>query len=301
MWLDKYRLQGGLSWTLEIEHAIDRSQIILPLLTQGSYISHICRCEQLRSLRKGKCVIPLLAASESDIPLHLEAIHYRDFTETRAYTSNLRSLLSDIKAKNGVQLRETFRTTPIHYVTVPPMVPNYVERPAALHALRNALFQEDKSSAVALTALKGMGGIGKTVLVQALFKDEAVQEAFPDGLVWITVGREPTFDFTEKLSEIAELLGGLDSKSASVETRYRTTIKEKSALIILDDIWSKAHLDVADYLLGRNTLVLISFLKKRLPVLLGLGCGRCVLRFTLLVHRCSACWVVTLIFSQTLR
>jgi deoxyadenosine/deoxycytidine kinase len=34
-----------------------------------------------------------------------------------------------------------------------------------------------------LTALEGMGGIGKTVLAQALFKDEVVRQAFPDGLV----------------------------------------------------------------------------------------------------------------------
>jgi hypothetical protein len=35
-----------------------------------------------------------------------------------------------------------------------------------------------------------MGGIGKTVLAKALTEDEVVQRAFPDGIVWITVGKE---------------------------------------------------------------------------------------------------------------
>src|SRR5437588_5933349 len=68
VWLDKQRLHGGQTWTLEIEKAIDRAQVFLALISPGSYASEICRCEQLRSLRKGKCVIPLLAVSGSDIP-----------------------------------------------------------------------------------------------------------------------------------------------------------------------------------------------------------------------------------------
>src|ERR1035437_9290823 len=61
VWLDTKRIRGGESWTVEIEAAIDRADVVLALLTPGSYVSAICRCEQLRSLRKGKCVIPLLA------------------------------------------------------------------------------------------------------------------------------------------------------------------------------------------------------------------------------------------------
>ncbi len=69
-WLDKQRIEGGESWTNTIEQAIDEADYLLALMTPGSYASAICRAEQLRSLRKGKCVIPLLARSGSDIPLH---------------------------------------------------------------------------------------------------------------------------------------------------------------------------------------------------------------------------------------
>lgn len=88
-----------------------------------------------------------------------------------------------------------------------------------------------------------MGGIGKTVLAQALFKDEVVRQAFPDGLVWITVGREPTREVSARLREITKVLGGASDETVAPETLYRTTMASKAALIVIDDIWSKAALD----------------------------------------------------------
>ncbi len=243
VWLDTQRIEGGASWTVEIEEAIDRAQVALTLLTPGSYASEICRAEQLRSLRKGKCVIPLLAMSGCDIPLYLEPKNYRDFTHEDAYANRFQSLLGDIEGLNGVHLPPSYRTTPATYITAPPTVANYIDRPEALRLLRDRLFEADGHRAIALTALEGMGGVGKTVLAQALFKDEVVRQAFPDGLVWITVGREPTYDLGARLREIARVLGGASDETVTPETLYRTTIADKAALIVIDDIWSSADLD----------------------------------------------------------
>jgi len=237
-WLDRQRIEGGASWTLEIEEAIDRAQMVLALLTPGSYVSEICRAEQLRSLRKGKCLIPVLAGYGGEVvPLYLEGKNWRRYPEQWS------ELLGDIEAHNGAALAPGYRTTPATYITAPPTVANYIERREAVRALRETLFGADEHRAVALTALEGMGGIGKTVLAQALFQDEVVRQAFPDGLVWITVGREPTHDFTARLREIAKVLGGGRDETVAAETLYRTTIAGKAALIVLDDIWSKADLD----------------------------------------------------------
>jgi hypothetical protein len=53
VWLDTQRIEGGASWTVAIEEAIDRAQVVLALLTPGAYTSETCRAEQLRSLRTG--------------------------------------------------------------------------------------------------------------------------------------------------------------------------------------------------------------------------------------------------------
>jgi WD40 repeat protein len=245
-WLDTEDIVGGESWTVAIESAIDASDVVLALLTPASYRSEICRAEQLRSLRKGKCVIPVLAAPRSDIPLHLESKNYRDFASEPTYAKPFRDLLGDIERRNGVALSEGYCSTRVTYVTAPPMVANYVERPAAIRALRDTLFAADACPAIALTALEGMGGIGKTVLAQALCRDEVVQQAFPDGIVWITVGRERTHDLRTWIREIAKALGDDVNRyenDVASENQYRTMIANKAALIVIDDIWSKTDLD----------------------------------------------------------
>ena len=52
VWLDKDRLTGGSSWSQEIEDNLDRSDVVLVLLSAGSFASEVCRGEQLRSLRQ---------------------------------------------------------------------------------------------------------------------------------------------------------------------------------------------------------------------------------------------------------
>src|SRR4051794_28689950 len=78
-WLDTKRLYAGAVWSREIEQAIDRADVVLALISAGSYVSDICRAEQLRALDKGNRVIPVLAVKGSDRPIHLYARQYRDF------------------------------------------------------------------------------------------------------------------------------------------------------------------------------------------------------------------------------
>ena len=245
-WLDTQRLQSGAVWSREIEHEIDTSQITIALLSPGSYASEICRAEQLRALDKGNRVIPVLAVKGADRPLYLYARQYRDFSDGANYATHLNQLIADIRGSTTASLPENYRRTRVTYLTAPPRVPNYQERTEAMHALRNVLFAEDNRQPIALTALAGMGGIGKTVLAKALTDDEVVQRAFPDGIVWITAGKERKRDFLEEMREVAKALG--DDLSAydtalGCQHQYRTTIANRAALIVVDDVWSKADIE----------------------------------------------------------
>src|SRR6266567_4528733 len=93
LWIDEQRVAGGASWTVEIEGEIERAQVVLALLTPGSYTSENCRAEQLRSLRTGKCVIPVLAGYGPEVvPIYFEVTNWRKYPE------QWRDLLADIRA-----------------------------------------------------------------------------------------------------------------------------------------------------------------------------------------------------------
>jgi WD40 repeat protein len=241
-WLDVERIAGGESWTPAIESALDDANVVLALLSQGSYMSEICRAEQLRALRKGKCVIPVLARTPADVPLHLETKNYRDFS-TGVYDEPFRQLLDDIRRGDGVVLRDEYART---YVTAPPMPENFVPRPAMLATLRDAVMRERRTANLPLTGLSGMGGIGKTLLAQALCSDEVIQQAFPDGVIWLTIGKDPAYDLLTRLRELGKALRddptAYDNELGS-RNRYRTTIRRKAALIVLDDVWSVRDID----------------------------------------------------------
>jgi WD40 repeat protein len=242
-WLDTDRINGGASWTTAVETALDEADVVLALMTRGSYISKICRAEQLRALRKGKCVIPLLAQRAADIPLYLEAKNYRDFSAAEAYDERFCALLDDIQAGNGVSLKEEFRRT---YVTAPPLPENFVARPEALRSLRDAVIRERHTPNLPLTALIGMGGIGKTRLAQTLCRDEVVQQAFPDGVVWVTAGKEPAYDLVTQLREVGKALNDdpeLYDADLAARNQYKTAILGKAALIVLDDVWSARDIE----------------------------------------------------------
>lgn len=93
VWLDLAEIAAGSSWARDIEEAIEGCHIAITLLSNGSYVSDICRGEQLRALRKGKRVIPVLVQSDADRPLHLEHLNYLDFSDVGHYQRMLTDLL----------------------------------------------------------------------------------------------------------------------------------------------------------------------------------------------------------------
>jgi hypothetical protein len=113
IWLDEARLAAGSSWSRCVEDALDKSDVVIALLSAGSYESSVCRGEQLRSLRHNKCVIPLLAHNNVELPVYLEAAHYRNFSDPSTYTIRLEDLLNDIARRQGASLPPVLRKNPV--------------------------------------------------------------------------------------------------------------------------------------------------------------------------------------------
>ena len=242
VWLDTAEIEGGASWSSEIEDAIESCDVALILMSQGAYESEICRAEQLRALRKGKYVIPVLVQSDAERPLHLEHLNYRDFTDPLNYVESLRQLQVDIDNGQHTPLPDQRRHT---IVSAPALPPHFIMRDEALDELRRTVLGDATDQQIALTALRGMGGIGKSVLSAALCHDEIVQAAFPDGIIWVTIGREPG-NLTEQMKFIGTKLGdspGYYTSENAGHDRLQTILANKAVLLVLDDVWDARHIE----------------------------------------------------------
>lgn len=89
-----------------------------------------------------------------------------------------------------------------------------------------------------LTVVRGWPGVGKTTLLAALAYDREVEAAYPDGVLWASVGEEP-----EPVDELAQWAGRLGLSLGTVSTLdeamagMRAVLADKRALLIVDDVW----------------------------------------------------------------
>ncbi len=259
----------GANWAGDIEKAITGCDSVLAVLTRAYIGSDICRAEHMRALREGKLVIPLLFDPGADRPLALEHLNYQDFTDAGRYPESFRNLLRAFSNGAAPSLPKPFHST---FVNAPPLPPAYVQRPSELKTLQNMVIGEDGSRQVALTALEGMGGVGKSALAAALCHDAVVQAAFPDGVIWVTIGRTPG-NLVSQMRSIGLVFGDKPEYYETTETsaaRLRQVLRGKAALIVLDDVWDRQH--VEPFLTSESRCRTL-FTSRDRAIGLGLGAG----------------------------
>ena len=156
---------------------------------------------------------------------------------------------------------------------VPDLPPHYLPREEVLAVLKQKLLAEGatpgstgKSSAV---GVQGMGGIGKTVLASALAHDSEVRQAFPDGIYWVTVGQKPSLlDLQNQL--LRQLTGSKETLATQQEAKdaLREALEGRSALVVLDDVWTIDHADAFSVTALPARLIITT---RNNEVLVGLG------------------------------
>jgi ABC-type transporter Mla MlaB component len=120
---------------------------------------------------------------------------------------------------------------------------NFVERPDALNAVKAKLLAVDERTLV-VSAIAGLGGLGKSVLAAALVQDLEVQARFADGILWVTLGQSPDLqtllgDWIRELDKSREAFSANTLESAS---RYlHNLLAERQMLLVVDDVWNRDH------------------------------------------------------------
>jgi hypothetical protein len=142
-----------------------------------------------------------------------------------------------------------------------PYIPSYfVERPEVSIKLKELLLSEatDNTGTLVISAIYGLGGIGKSTLAAALAQDQAVQAYFPDGIFWATLGQQP--DILSFLYGWIQALGDYDFKPMSVDAaslQLRTLLADKKALLVVDDLWNVGDIEPFQ-IAGNNCKLLVT-------------------------------------------
>ena len=130
-------------------------------------------------------------------------------------------------------------TASIHDASIPlPPPVHLVGREAELAELRRRLRASDS---VAMTALHGLPGVGKTTLAITLARDAEMRAHFRDGILWAALGPIP--DVSSILSRWGMLLGVATSDIAgesdheALALQLRRAIGARQMLLVIDDAW----------------------------------------------------------------
>lgn len=130
------------------------------------------------------------------------------------------------------------------FTVVPQYPPYYIRCTEALTRLDHSLTLDKK---MCVAVIQGWPGSGKSVLAAAYVRRDATRRLFPDGIFWWHMGPEADsnqlFDAFRCIgAEYDDINKFYDYKIA--RSRLSNALAGRRCLIVLDDVWDKAHADV---------------------------------------------------------
>lgn len=239
VWWDRAAMiNRGRTFLQEILDAIENSDLLIAVIGPKAIESDYVRYEWEYALLFNKGVIPILRMGDhSLLPPEMSKLHCPDFRKNRPHEKALDELIR--------LLREP--VPPLgQLIGVPSLPPNYLPRKDDLNIIKELMLTDTIkpvviTSAKQVTALQGMGGIGKSVLASAFARTTEARKDFYDGIFWITVGLEASdSDASGNMRLIGTNLGDDPANyntKKEAEASLSKVLSDKVCLIILDNIW----------------------------------------------------------------
>jgi DNA-binding SARP family transcriptional activator len=94
-----------------------------------------------------------------------------------------------------------------------------------------------------ITMIQGWPGVGKSTLSALLAHDPEIAKAFPDGVLWASLGESPNL-LGEISTWAAVLIPGEFGRARSLEevsAQLTAVLRDRRVLLILDDVWQADH------------------------------------------------------------
>ena len=235
LWQDRVRMEGGRDWWLQITAALDQVEFMALVITPEALKSDTVRKEWRYARQQGVCVYPIKGTPDLDfdsLPRWMRSAHFYDLEREWPKFVN--------------DLNTSCRIPRVPFMA-PDLPEGFVPRPREFDQLLRLLIDERQGDPVAITAaLKGAGGYGKTTLATALCHDQRIQDAFDEGILWVTLGERPKENLTGLVEDLIIRLGdepsGFTAPHAAV-SRLKELLADRDILMVIDDVWDPAHLN----------------------------------------------------------
>ena len=164
------------------------------------------------------------------------------------------ALYEAIKANTVTSLPKTAALSPA-YGVLPPLPSLVVGREGVLQDLKERAGIGGKLRPA--TVVHGWPGVGKSTIVAALAHDPDIAQAFPDGVLWTSLGEAP--DLLADLLMWAEALHltspGQVTQLETLTAQLNAVLRDRRMLLIVDDLWQVEH--AAPFKVGGHGCVLI--------------------------------------------
>jgi tetratricopeptide (TPR) repeat protein len=243
VWRDEKNLPSrGTALREELRNAIDAADRFLPVIGPEALKSQNVQLEWNHARAQCRAIVPILRKGDSSlIPEDwrgTDAPLYFDFRDDSAYAETLGALIG--RLKEAPELPGAFKGDAI---LQPPE--GAIPRKEMVTLIN--LLRPDRTTA-AITGRKGVGtayapgGLGKSVLAAMFARDCPTRRAFPDGIFWIELGRQP--QVVTKQADIGAAFGDDRQEYTDVKAgkaRLQQMLVDKRVLFVLDDVWDYRH------------------------------------------------------------
>ena len=233
LWQDRIGMEGGRDWWQQITEALDQVEFMVLVMTPAAMQSPMVRKEWRYARQQGVCVYPVKGIPNLDfasLPRWMRDAHFYDLAhEWPKFVNDLNTRCEQVRVPFMVE----------------DLPADFVPRFHEFSELIGKLLDEQREEPIAITAaLRGAGGYGKTTMAKALCHDERIQQAFDDGILWVTLGEHPG-NLVGKVEDVIYTLSrerpgftGIDAATA----RLAELLAERDMLLVIDDVWNAAHL-----------------------------------------------------------
>ena len=264
VWFDRESMPSRqLTFFKEIADAIAAHDRFLLVIGPNAVTSDYVIQEWHKALELDKCINPIIrldkewedgrtTCGHDLLPIEIRTVHAEDFRDDTHYVEHLNNLVRQLSEPLPA-LGKLF--------DVPTLPKHYIAQRDRLCQLKETLLIDLQSPMIitgvaARLGIKGMAGVGKSILASALIREPDVRRAFPDGIFWIPIGQQP--DLVELQSRLLADLGdeSVVDSLRSGKQKLRELLVSRAALLILDDVWRSVDVDVFDVLGPRCKLVL---------------------------------------------